>query len=180
MKYFPISERFCAKLEHCDRFCTPFSLVFDGNDRQPPLPKQSKQSKNQYHTNTTFLTPSPTGVVVSDSVWPLHLFTFLTTFPKRMKKVVNTTPIPVNNHHCAVEPELGRCWLVVGLAADAEGAGGKGSRAVARSLALAVGCIARQRQWRCARPSRRRLRRRRECDIYRRGGGGARTARPHS
>ena len=38
-----------------------------------------KKSKSKYHTNTTSFT----------------------RIPKRIKKVVNTTPIPVNAHHCA-------------------------------------------------------------------------------
>ena len=79
MTWLPHLERVCAKFEHFASFWTQFSLTFDGNDRQPPLPKQSKQSKIQYHTNTTFLT----------------------TFPKRIKKAVNTTQIPVKFNHCS-------------------------------------------------------------------------------
>ena len=41
------------------------------------LPRNQKIKVQKYHTNTTFLT----------------------TFPKRIKKVVNTTPIPVKYHH---------------------------------------------------------------------------------
>ena len=74
----PILGRVCAKF-------APFSQLVDaifidfGCERLPAASSQTiKTIKNQYHTNTTSFT----------------------RIPKRIKKVVNTTPIPVNYNHC--------------------------------------------------------------------------------
>ena len=63
----------------------PFSQLVDaifidfGCERLPAASSQTiKTIKNQYHTNTTSFT----------------------RIPKRIKKVVNTTPIPVKYNHC--------------------------------------------------------------------------------